>query len=455
MSRQRNINYYELLGVPEDAAKEKIQSAYRDKLNEIQSHDKFGDQSQGEGDEDLRRELNGKAAELNEAYEVLGDIESRRSHDWYLKKKREAKAGASSGNPSSSSTTQRPSAASRPSPGNTEEEPRPKDLDSSGAANQEPQADKRPPSGQGQRPQPAPATPRRFAPVLWKMAVLVSIAFVVHYFWAMHERRKEAEQEAINEKAQQEKLQQEGQEAEKRNAIKAQKTQQEHELRMRQLAKIFPNSVTSNDEITGWWQAESGWSLFHVTEGKIMFYDFRLNVDERTEHLSFKYAGSIAGFDAGAFTVDWAQFEPNGRDHESKTSQWTEDGFAYYVTAPDFDVLGSTATKMRQRLEMSRNPQGNRMWIKIREGQGPDMGGVDSSIYHRVKMPAVIGKGGVKFREFQAHARESLGRMFPASLTCSQQGFPIVPFPNCARFSAAGSGLVWQPMVAWRELQGG
>lgn len=70
------MTYYDILGIPFDATSEQIKKAYREQI-------RFFHPDIFDGSEDVARI---KTQQLNEAYEVLKDFESRRSYDAYLKR---------------------------------------------------------------------------------------------------------------------------------------------------------------------------------------------------------------------------------------------------------------------------------------------------------------------------------------------------------------------------------
>jgi len=66
------VNYYKVLGVPNDATQEEIKNKFRELAKKTHP-----DRTKKNSEEEM--------AALNKAYEVLSDEESRQTYDKYLK----------------------------------------------------------------------------------------------------------------------------------------------------------------------------------------------------------------------------------------------------------------------------------------------------------------------------------------------------------------------------------
>ncbi|MBO4555553.1 MAG: DnaJ domain-containing protein [Elusimicrobiales bacterium] len=74
-----NKNFYEILGIKKNASSEEIKQAY---YREIKKY--HPDTYSGMSEEKIK-ELNARAALINEAYSTLSDPEKRRQYDYFLK----------------------------------------------------------------------------------------------------------------------------------------------------------------------------------------------------------------------------------------------------------------------------------------------------------------------------------------------------------------------------------
>ena len=76
---QENKNFYEILGIGKDASAEEIKKAYYREIKKYHP-DTYSGMS-----EEKKKELNARAALINEAYSTLSDPEKRRQYDYFLK----------------------------------------------------------------------------------------------------------------------------------------------------------------------------------------------------------------------------------------------------------------------------------------------------------------------------------------------------------------------------------
>ena len=74
-----NKNFYEILGIDKDASAEEIKKAYYREIKKYHP-DTYSGMS-----EEKKKELNARAALINEAYSTLSDPEKRRQYDYFLK----------------------------------------------------------------------------------------------------------------------------------------------------------------------------------------------------------------------------------------------------------------------------------------------------------------------------------------------------------------------------------